>query len=68
MKPPAPDGKSQQLHELQLGAPDVCTPVCTEPRPIDLDLARIMDAWPLLPAPIRLAILALVESGQGEKR
>jgi hypothetical protein len=30
----------------------------------DPDLARILDAWPTLPAPIRRAILALVESGQ----
>jgi hypothetical protein len=30
----------------------------------DPDLARILDAWPTLPAPIRRAILALVESGR----
>jgi hypothetical protein len=30
--------------------------------PPDPDLARVLDAWPTLPAPIRRAILALVES------
>ena len=30
----------------------------------DPDLARILDAWPTLPAPIRRAVLALIESGQ----
>jgi hypothetical protein len=30
----------------------------------DPELARLVDAWPALPEPIRLAILALVESGR----
>ena len=30
---------------------------------IDPDLARILSAWPMLPVPIRRAMLALVESG-----
>jgi len=36
------------------GAPD------TQKRPIDHILAKIIDAWPTLPEPIRTAILALV--------
>jgi hypothetical protein len=32
--------------------------------PIDPLLARIIDAWPALPEPIRRAMLALAESGQ----
>jgi hypothetical protein len=31
---------------------------------IDPILARIIDAWPELPEPIRKAMLALVESGK----
>jgi hypothetical protein len=31
-------------------------------RGIDPGLARLHDAWPILPEPIRRAILALVES------
>jgi hypothetical protein len=33
-------------------------------RPIDSDLARIIDAWPTLPGPIRAAMLALAASGR----
>jgi hypothetical protein len=29
----------------------------------DPDLARVMAAWPTLPAPIRRAVLALVDNG-----
>jgi hypothetical protein len=31
---------------------------------MDPDLARVVDAWPLLPAVIRRAVLALIESGK----
>jgi len=31
---------------------------------IDPSLARIIDAWPMLPEPIRRAMVALVESGK----
>jgi hypothetical protein len=31
--------------------------------PSDPDLARLIDAWPTLPGPIRRAVLALVNSG-----
>jgi hypothetical protein len=31
-----------------------------EPAPLDPDLARVMDAWPDLPAPLKAAVLALV--------
>jgi len=31
---------------------------------IDPDLARILDAWPTLPEPIRRAMLALAENGR----
>jgi hypothetical protein len=34
--------------------------LATQTDPIDPDLSRILAAWPLLPAPIRAAILALV--------
>ena len=34
------------------------------PRKQDMDLHRILDAWPTLPPAIRRAILALIESGQ----
>jgi len=30
--------------------------------PLDPDLARILDAWPNLPEPIRAAMLAMVAS------
>jgi hypothetical protein len=40
----------------------VCTPVCTETAKADPDLARLIDAWPSLPDPIRRAMLALVAS------
>ena len=33
----------------------------------DRDLARIVDAWPSLPEPIRRAMLALVESGRRDR-
>ncbi len=33
---------------------------------IDLDLARVMAAWPALPEPIRRAALALVESWRSQ--
>jgi hypothetical protein len=32
---------------------------------IDPDVSRVIDAWPTLPAPIRAAILALVNSAAG---
>jgi hypothetical protein len=32
--------------------------------PSDLDLARLIDAWPRLPESVRRAILALVASGR----
>jgi hypothetical protein len=32
------------------------------PAEIDPDLARVLDAWPVLAEPIRIAILVLVES------
>jgi hypothetical protein len=38
----------------------VCTPVCTKPS--DPELARVVEVWPSLPAPIRAAVLALVSS------
>jgi hypothetical protein len=31
--------------------------------PSDPDLARLIDAWPTLPGPLRRAVLALVNSG-----
>ena len=31
--------------------------------PSDPDLARLIDAWPTLPGPVRRAVLALVNSG-----
>jgi hypothetical protein len=31
-------------------------------RPVDPDLARVLNAWPDLPEPIRRAVLALVET------
>ena len=34
------------------------------PRLLDADLARIIDAWPTLPEPIRRAILTLADSCQ----
>src|SRR5262245_55100539 len=33
--------------------------------PTDPDLARVVEAWPALPDPIRRAMLALVASAQG---
>jgi hypothetical protein len=30
------------------------------PAPLDPDLARVVDAWPHLPEPIRRAMLALI--------
>jgi hypothetical protein len=36
--------------------------------PTDPDLARIIDAWPALPLPVRAAVLALVESSQRCRR
>jgi hypothetical protein len=32
---------------------------------IDPELGKLVDAWPTLPEPIRLAIRALVESARG---
>jgi hypothetical protein len=31
---------------------------------IDPDLVRIIDAWPVLPAQIRAAVLALIQAGR----
>jgi hypothetical protein len=47
-------GDDQVPHVLQH------VPPCS----IDSDLARILDAWPTLPEPIRRAMLGLVESGR----
>jgi hypothetical protein len=35
------------------------------PHSTDAELTRVFDAWPILPTPIRRAILALVESVAG---
>jgi hypothetical protein len=34
----------------------------------DQELARVVNAWPTLPAPIRRAVLALITAGDGESR
>ena len=34
------------------------------PSPLSADLARVAEAWPVLPEHIRLAVLALVESSR----
>jgi hypothetical protein len=36
----------------------------SQDHPLDVVLARIVDAWPKLPEPIRKAMLTLAESGQ----
>jgi hypothetical protein len=36
--------------------------VATDPTPIDPDLAKIIDAWPTLPEPIRAGILAMIRA------
>jgi hypothetical protein len=36
-----------------------------KPVPTDLDLARVVDAWPALPPDIRAAVLALVVTAGG---
>jgi hypothetical protein len=75
MKPPAPDAKDilgQSLRQSDsrfargFAQPDPTQPLDSPaPAPTtDPDLVRILDAWPQLPAPIRRAILALVESGR----
>jgi hypothetical protein len=33
--------------------------------PTDPDLARVLDAWPTLPAPIKAAVLALIQTAEG---
>jgi hypothetical protein len=37
------------------------------PVPIDPNLARVIDAWPTLPEPIRRAILALMEAASARR-
>jgi hypothetical protein len=46
-------------------APEADTSISPPAGPLDPDLARILDAWPGLPDPIRRAIVALVESATG---
>ncbi len=71
MSHPSPGQNSLSPKELEKGSSAPCTNPCTsftenahetppEP-PADLELARLTAAWPALPEPIRLAILALVE-------
>ena len=53
-------------NDLEDGAPATCTPTCT-PTPDfvtrfvgdDVELARLIEAWPTLPKPIKRAILTL---------
>ncbi len=51
-----------------------CTTACTSEdestnaEPIDHDLQAIMDAWPTLPAPIKVGILALVNAASGAEQ
>jgi hypothetical protein len=35
------------------------------PRPIDPDLAALIDAWPTLPAPLKTGIMAMVKAAGG---
>ncbi len=39
-----------------------------ENEPIEPDLAKLVEAWPTLPAPIRAAMLAMLGSAQAEAR
>jgi hypothetical protein len=43
----------------------VGTPVGTSKPEIDPNLAQIIAAWPTLPEPVRMAMIALAESGVG---
>jgi hypothetical protein len=43
------------------------TRACTKTEESDPDLARIIDAWPTLPGPIRRAMLALIEARQEDR-
>jgi hypothetical protein len=60
MKDPPPVANDSPGKEL--GAPPAsgCTDGCTDP-----DLARVLEAWPTLPEPIRAAVLALVQAAGG---
>jgi hypothetical protein len=54
-------GNTSSNHASQLSAP------LAQPGPADAELARILDAWPTLPAHIRAAVLALVDTARNRE-
>ena len=56
-----PENKANPPHQRSL-APDLIHDTCQT----DLDLARIVDAWPMLPEAVRAGILAMVKAALPE--
>jgi hypothetical protein len=56
------DSQPRFAHQFAQPIPNQCLDSATPSPPTDPDLARIFDVWPVLSAPIRHAILTLVES------
>ena len=57
---PLPQSLSRE--QLASKVPEALAHSLAHESPIDPNLARIVDAWPSLPEPIRRAMLALAES------
>ena len=57
-----PQALTRESQKPAAEGPSTSTPA----QPLDPDLARVVNAWPTLPEPIRRAIRALIESALGE--
>jgi hypothetical protein len=54
--------QSRFARQFARGGPNQPLENSSPARPTDADLSRVIQAWPLLPAPIKAAVLALVET------
>ena len=61
LSPDATRGNPEENADLQKGAAPGAA-VGAENGPIDPDLARVIEAWPKLPAAIRAGVLAMIDA------